>query len=97
MSKELYPEGIGEVAITGSMVRLDLLTLLLEERDEKGQPKLVLRQRVMIPIEGLIGSYAVLTQAMQEMEKRGVVRKLDAPEGGASPAPKGPPTSPNFK
>jgi hypothetical protein len=92
----MYSEGIGEVAVTGSVVRLDLLTLSLEERDEKGQPKLVLRQRVVMPIEGLMRSYAVLTQAMKELEKRGVVRKVDNPEPGAGPASKGP-ASPNFK
>jgi hypothetical protein len=96
MTKELYSEGIGEVAVTGSVVRLDLLTLSLEERDEKGQPRLVLRQRVVMPIEGLMRSHAVLTQAMKELEKRGFVRKVDTPGPGAGPASKAP-ASPNFK
>jgi hypothetical protein len=77
MTSELYSEGIGEVAITGSVVRLDLLTLSLEERDDKGQPKLVLRKRVVMPIDGFLRSYAVLTQAMKELEKKGVIRKLE--------------------
>ena len=98
MRDEVYSEGIGEVAITGPVVRLDLLTLSLEERDEKGQPKLVLCQRVVMPVEGLIRSFAVLNEAMRELEKRGVVRKHATPEvppqqsGGAKP----PPSSPNF-
>lgn len=96
MSNELYSEGIGEVAITGPVVRLDLLTLSLEDRDEKGQPKLVLRKRVVMPIDGFLRSFVVMSQAMQELEKRGVVRKVDAPEKEATPATKGPPSSPNF-
>ena len=103
MTRELYSEGIGEVAITGSVARLDLLTLSLEERDEKGQPKLVLRKRVVMPIEGFLRSYAVLTQAMKELEKKGVIRKLDqaGQEVGSTtvaPASARPgSTSPNFK
>jgi len=96
MSGELYSEGIGEVAITGQVVRLDLLTLALDERDDKGQPKLVLRKRVVMPIDGFLRSFAVMSQAMQELEKRGVVRKIDAAEKDAA-SPKAPPSSPNFK
>lgn len=98
MTKELYSEGIGEVAITGSVARVDLLTLSLDDRDEKGQPKLVLCQRVVMPVDGLIRSYAVLAQAMQELEKRGVVRKHQTPEvpGQQSAGTKPPPSSPNF-
>ncbi len=96
MAREIYSEGIGEVVITGSVVRLDLLTLSLEERDDKGQPKLVLRKRVVMPIDGFLRSFAVLSQAMQELEKRGVVRKVDAPAQDP-PAAKAAPGSPNFR
>jgi hypothetical protein len=95
MVKELYCEGIGEIAITGSVVRMDLLSLSLEERDDKAQPKLVLRKRVVMPIDGFLRSFAVLSQAVQELEKRGVVRKVDT-SGKGTPASKGPPGSPNF-
>jgi hypothetical protein len=95
MSHELYTDGIGEVAITGPVVRIDLLTLSLEDRDEKGQPKPVLCQRVVMPVEGLLRSYAVLTRVMRELEKRGVVRRTDvAPVDTA--AASGAPGSPNF-
>jgi hypothetical protein len=98
--QELYSEGIGEVVITGSVVRLDLLTLSLEERDEKGQPKLVLRKRVVMPIDGFLRSFGVMTQAMRELEKRGVVRKVESPPetaGGASGGGQQTrPSSPNF-
>jgi hypothetical protein len=97
MTSEIYSDGIGEVVITGSVVRLDLLTLSLEERDDKGQPKLVLRKRVVMPIDGFLRSFAVLSQAMQELEKRGVVRKVDAPDAPTRPAGGKPGSSPNFK
>lgn len=97
MTNELYSEGIGEVAITGSVVRLDLLTLSLEDRDDKGQPKLVLRKRVVMPIDGFLRSYAVLSQVVKELEKRGVVRKAEQPEVSTQSAQKGAPQSPNFK
>jgi hypothetical protein len=95
---ELFTDGIGEVAITGPVVRIDLLTLSLEDRDEKGQPKPVPCQRVVMPIEGMLRSYAVLTQVMRELEKRGLVRRAEAPAGDAgavSPTASGP-ASPNF-
>lgn len=99
MTREIYSEGVGEVAITGSVVRLDLLTLSLEERDDKGQPKLVLRKRVVMPIDGFLRSFAVLSQAMQELEKRGVVRKVEQGEAATRDVPPkgGLSSSPNFK
>jgi hypothetical protein len=96
MSKEIYTEGIGEVTVTGPVVRLDLVALSLEDRDDKGQPKLVLRKRVVMPIDGFLRSFAALSQAMQELEKRGVVRKVDAPAKDV-PTAKAAPSSPNFK
>ena len=97
MTKELFCEGVGEVAITGSVVRLDLVTLSLEERDDRGQPKLILRKRVVMPIEGFLRSYGVIGQAMAELEKKGVIRKAEGGVPPAAPGGKSPPSSPNFK
>jgi hypothetical protein len=103
MTKEIYSDGIGEVAVTGPVVRLDLLTLSPEERDDKGQPKLVLRKRVVMPVDGFLRSYAVLTQVMKELEKKGLIRKLDEAGGdvelptATSGSKKAPPASPNFR
>jgi hypothetical protein len=63
----------------------------------------VLRKRVVMPVEGFLRSYAVLTQVMKELEKKGVIRKLeqagqDAGSTTLAPASaRSGPSSPNFK
>ena len=39
MNQELYADGIGEITVTGSIVRIDLVSLSATERDEKNNPK----------------------------------------------------------
>ena len=51
MSSELYADGIGEITVTGAIVRIDLMSLSATEKDGKNNPKPVFRQRIIMPIE----------------------------------------------
>ena len=99
MTHEIFADRVGEIALTGSVVRLDLMSLSATERDEKNQPKLEFRQRIVIPAEGFVQSFALMAQMMQELEKKGLIRRADPaakPVEAAMPSPAGP-ASPNFK
>ena len=97
MSEERYADAIGEVALVGSTVRLDLMSLSQTEKDENGKPKLVFRQRVVMPVDGFLHSFGLMVRVMQQLEKQGVIKRQSA-DGTAVPTPAPvPPTSTNFK
>ena len=97
MTDERYADTIGEIALTGSVVRLDLVVISTREKDDKGQPKSEFRQRVVMPLEGFVRSFGLMAQVMQQLEKQGVIKRA-----GSAGEPKvvpeaGPPKSANFK
>lgn len=95
MSDERYADAVGEIALTGPVVRMDLVSLSPTEKDDKGQPKAVFRQRVVMPVDGFVQSFALMARVMQQLEKQGVIKRAVA-EGKEAPPP-APPKSSNFK
>ena len=99
MSQELFADRIGEITITGAVVRVDLMTYSVTERDANNQPKLEFRQRIVMPVDGFLQSFGLMSQVMQQLEKRGAIRRTPTVEKPGEPAPKpaGGSGSPNFK
>ncbi len=94
---ELFADRIAEIAVTGAVVRLDFASFSVTARDAGNQPTLEHRQRVVMPTEGFVQSFALMAKVMQDLEKRGLVRRAEptadpAAGGAAAPAP----VSPNF-
>ena len=94
-SEELFADNIAGIAVTGGVVRMDLMSLSPSEKDEKDQPKPVFRQRIVMPVEGFVQSFALMAQVMQQLEKSGVIKK--APQKSDKPTAETKPSSPNFK
>lgn len=96
MTQEIFADAVGEVSLTGSVVRVDLVSLSATERDANNKPQRVFRQRIVMPIEGFLQSYALMSQVVQQLEKSGVIKKAEGkPERAAAAIAK--PSSPNFK
>ena len=93
MEEERFADAIGEIGITGPVVRMDLVSLSATEKDDKNQPKPVFRQRIVMPVEGFVRSFALMAQVMQQLEKQGVLKRQEPPAGAEASAPK----SKNFK
>jgi hypothetical protein len=106
MIPDLYSDGVGEITVSGSIVRVDLVILSPTERDEKNNAKSVLRQRLIFSVEGFANSVDVMQNALQSLVDAGVVRR-NQPRALAEPphiasaaergpaAPSNPPRSPN--
>ena len=75
MSEELFVDGIGEVVITGMVVRIDFMTLDPSKRDEHGRPTPGLRQRVVMPIDSFVRAAETLSGTLKKMESLGVIKK----------------------
>jgi hypothetical protein len=95
---EVFADGIGEIVLSGGMVRMDLVALTGSQRDENNQPSLEFRQRVVMPPDGFLRSFSAMEDLVKQLIKAGLVKPRDG-EGAtpiaASPQPE-PPKSPNF-
>jgi hypothetical protein len=80
MLNEIFFDGIGEILITGSVVRLDLVSLSPSEKGPDGQPKAEFRQRVVMPLEGFIHSLGILEKATQKLIEDGRIKRTETPD-----------------
>ena len=107
MHAEIYTDGVGEITVSGTVVRVDLVSLSPTERDASNAPKSVFRQRLIFSIEGFANSVQVMQQALQGLVAAGAVTRTQprpAAAGatafpGAAPAaerPRAPNANPNF-
>ncbi len=75
MSEEIYADAIGEITVTGSVVRVDLLTMAVNEKDDQGRLKPKFKQRVIFPIEGFAHATEAMLQMRQQLLDRGVLKR----------------------
>jgi hypothetical protein len=98
MHAELYTDGVDEVTVGGSIVRVDLISLSPTERDANNAPKRVFRQRLIFSVETFANSVEVMQKALQGLVDAGVVRRnqpspAEAPHATALSAERGPAVS----
>jgi hypothetical protein len=99
MSSELYSDGIGEITVTGTIVRIDLMSLSATERDEKNQPKPVFRQRIVMPVDAFANAVDLMQKALNGLVDAGAVRRIASTTDGVngrSEAQSATNASPNF-
>jgi hypothetical protein len=75
MHSELYTDGVGEVTIGGSIVRVDLFSLSPTERDANDAPKKIFRQRLIFSAESFANSVEVMQTALQGLADAGVIQR----------------------
>lgn len=85
MQEELYTDGVDEVMISGTIVRVDLFSLSPTERDANNFPKKVFRQRLIFSAEGFANSVEVMQNALQGLVDAGVVKRNQPRGVTASP------------
>lgn len=84
MLGELYADAIGEITVTGTIVRIDLVSLSTTMRDDMGQLVPEHRQRIVMSLEGFANSFDVLQNAMNGLIEAGAIRK-NLPDDAAVP------------
>ncbi|OYU92189.1 MAG: hypothetical protein CFE29_05100 [Bradyrhizobiaceae bacterium PARB1] len=75
MHAEVYTDGIDEITVGGSIVRVDIVSLSPTERDANNAPKKVFCQRLIFPIEAFANSVEVMQNALQGLVDAGVVKR----------------------
>jgi hypothetical protein len=101
MQDEIFADGIGEITVTGSIVRMNLMSLSATEKDASGNPKPVFRQRVIMSIDGFANAVDLMQKALGGLVEAGAVRRIgdvSKPADGDKhdTAPRAPNASPNF-
>ncbi|MBD0415490.1 hypothetical protein [Oryzicola mucosus] len=98
MANELYADGIGEITITGSIVRIDFMSLSETERDDKNNPKPTFRQRVIMPVDAFANSMDLMQKALDGLVEAGAVRRTAEParRPAVEAVQQGQNASPNF-
>ena len=74
MADEIYADAIGEITVTGSVVRVDLFTKSVDEKDGRGHLKPKFKQRLIFPIEGFVHAIEAMLQVRQQLLKRGILK-----------------------
>lgn len=76
MTNELYADGIGEITVTGTIVRIDLMSLSATERDASNNPKPVFRQRIIMPVDAFANAVDLMQKALGGLVEAGAVRRI---------------------
>jgi hypothetical protein len=95
MANEHFADAFGNITVTGTVVRIDLVTFSGQGAD--GKPQFERSGRIVLPLEGFLRSFSMCEDMVGKLVKSGVVNRKAPP---AQPqiietsAP--PPGSPNF-
>jgi hypothetical protein len=85
MHSELYSDGAGEITVSGTIVRIDLVSLSPTDRDANNNPKAVFKQRLIFSVEAFANSVEVMQRAMKGLIDAGVVKRGEALAAPSSP------------
>ena len=86
MEEHVYADDVGTITVTGPIVRFDLMIQSATEKDAQGKPKLVVQQRVIMPIDAFLRAAQKMQGSVQDMVKKGVIQR--APKDAATSPPK---------
>ncbi|MGQ0664716.1 MAG: hypothetical protein ACT4P2_14290 [Pseudomonadota bacterium] len=80
---ECFADGIGEISITGGVVRIDFVSLQPVKADAGAKPVPVVRQRIIMPPDGFLHAFSTMENLVRQLEKTGAVKRQPAAEPGA--------------
>lgn len=103
MQDEVYSDGIGEITVTGPIVRIDLVSLSPQKRDAQNNPMPVFRQRIVMSLDAFANSVELMRKAIDGLVASGAIvatpanqHKEPAPRQTAEVASLVRNSSPNF-
>lgn len=101
--KEIFADGVGEITLSGGMVRMDLFTITGKSEEDENRPEIRVNQRIVLPPEGFLRSFGAMEDLVKKLVDAGIIKKRDEIDGGAdstisagNSTPTEPPKSPNF-
>ena len=87
MQTEIYADGVGEITVTGNMVRIDLVSLSATKRDATNKPVTEFRQRIIMPVDAFANTAELMKNVLNGLIQAGAVKLQPPPaQGAAAPA-----------
>ena len=83
MNDQVFADEVGDIIVSGAIVRFDLMIHSTTEKEPGGKPKLVAQQRVIMPIDSFLRAVNLMQGSVQDMLKKGVISR--APKKGSAP------------
>ena len=81
-NREIFADRIGEITLSGGMVRMDLLTLRGVQSDSDNKPNFEFSQRIIMPPDGFLRSFSAMENLVKQLIDAGLVK----PRDGEKPA-----------
>jgi hypothetical protein len=97
MTSEVFADGVGEITIIGTTLRIDLVSLSPNERDAAGNQLPIFRQRVVMPTEGFMNAFELMERVANELVRSGAVQRRPQEGAASAPQPIRRGGSPNFE
>jgi hypothetical protein len=96
--REFFADGIGEITLSGGMVRMDLVTMVGSQNDPENKPRLELSKRIVMPPDGFLRSFSAMENLVKQLIEAGLVKPRDGeqPASTVKPATDASAKSPNF-
>ena len=77
MIQDVFTDGVGNIHVTGNVVRLDFISLNPNQKNELGQPIYNVTQRIVMPLEGFIQSLALQENIVKQLVDAGVLKRTE--------------------
>lgn len=78
MNQDLFVDGIGNINVTGNIVRIDFVALQPQLKGEKGEPVFANTQRIVMPLEAFVQAISLQQNILQQLIQNGVLQ-VNAP------------------
>ena len=75
MSQEIFADAISAVHVTSDLVRIDLMTVQPQLKSDSGQPVVEINQRLIMPLDGFVQSFAVQENVLQQLIAAGALKQ----------------------
>lgn len=72
---DLYIDGLAGIGFMGGMIRCELATLSLTEKDDEGRPALEPYNTLVMNPQGFLQVYGMMTNLISKLEESGVVTR----------------------
>lgn len=88
MNQDLFVDGIGNINVTGNIVRIDFVALQPQLKGEKGEPVFANTQRIVMPLEAFVQAISLQQNILQQLIQNGVLQ-VNAPAAATEVAAAG--------
>ena len=79
MMNDIYADGIGNVRLAGTNVRIALL-VVGDLPDKNGKPAMQKKAELIMPLSGLIRANTQIQNVLDQLTEKGVLKKKDSEE-----------------